>query len=117
MRGLILPLLERYAPQMILVSFGFDPHWRDPLGSLILSAAGYGDLISSLVDYAEAHCEGKIALILEGGYDLDAAAACGQAAVAALLKIPWQDTLGPSPLQESSHWQVMERRAREIWGV
>lgn len=113
---LILPLLERSAPQMILVSFGFDTHWRDPLGSLILSAAGYGNLIASLVDFAEAHCEGKIALVLEGGYDLDAAAACGQSVVAALLKHPWQDTLGPSPLPESSHWQVMERRAREIWG-
>ena len=116
-QGLILPLLERFDPQMILVSFGFDTHWRDPLGSLIFSAAGYGNLIASLVDFAETHCEGKIALILEGGYDLDAAAACGQSAVAALLKRPWQDTLGPAPQPEGSHWQVMERRAHEIWGI
>lgn len=117
MNRLILPLLERFAPQMILVSFGFDPHWRDPLGSLILSAAGCGSLISSLVDFADAHCEGKIALVLEGGYDLEAGAACGQCAVAALLKRPWGDTLGPAPQPESSYWQVMERRAREIWGI
>ena len=117
MDRLIVPILERFAPQMILVSFGFDVHWRDPLGSLILSAAVYGNLISSLVDFAETQCKGKIALVLEGGYDLDAAAACGQSAVAALLKRPWQDTLGPSPLPESSHWQVMEGRAREIWGI
>ncbi len=117
MHTLILPLLERFAPEMILVSFGFDPHWRDPLGSLILSAAGYGNLITNLVDFADAHCGGRIALILEGGYDLDAAAACGQSAVAALLKHPWQDPLGPAPQPESSHWLVMERRAREIWGI
>ncbi len=55
--------------------------------------------------------------ILEGGYDLDAAAACGQAAVAALLKRPWNDPLGPAPQPESSHWLVMERRAREIWVI
>jgi acetoin utilization deacetylase AcuC-like enzyme len=117
MHGLILPLLERFSPQMILVSFGFDAHWRDPLGSLLLSAAGYGSLISSLVDFADAHCDGKIALVLEGGYDLDAAAACGQTAVAALLKIPWKDPLGPAPQPEGSHWMVMERGAHEIWGI
>lgn len=117
MHGLILPLLERFAPQMILVSFGFDAHWRDPLGSLLLSAAAYGGLISSLVDFADAHCDGKIALVLEGGYDLDAAAACGQSAVAALLKRPWKDSLGPAPQPEGTHWMVMERRAHEIWGI
>jgi acetoin utilization deacetylase AcuC-like enzyme len=117
MHDLILPLLERFAPQIILVSFGFDAHWRDPLGRLLLSAAGYGNLISSLVDFADAHCQGRIALVLEGGYDLDAAAACGQTAVAALLKTPWKDPLGPAPQQGSSHWMVMERRAREIWGI
>jgi acetoin utilization deacetylase AcuC-like enzyme len=102
---------------MILVSFGYDAHWRDPLGRLLLSAAGYGDLISSLVQFADTHCDGKIALVLEGGYDLDAAATCGQSAVAALLKRPWKDPLGPAPQSESTYWMVMERRAREIWGI
>jgi acetoin utilization deacetylase AcuC-like enzyme len=102
---------------MILVSFGFDIHWRDPLGSLILSATGYGKLISCLVDFVDAMCDGKIALVLEGGYDLDAGAACGMSAVAALLNRSWEDPLGPAPQPESSYWLFLERRAREIWNL
>lgn len=114
---LIIPLLERYSPEMILVSFGFDPHWRDPLGNLTLSALGYKEIISSLVILAENICQGRIALFLEGGYDLEAGAACGQAAVAALLNRPWKDPIGPSPQAESQYWLVMAKRAKEIWNI
>jgi acetoin utilization deacetylase AcuC-like enzyme len=117
MGTLILPLLDRFKPQMLLVSMGFDPHWRDPLGSLSLSAQTYGDLIASLVDWADRNCSGKVALFLEGGYDLDAGRACIQAAVAAMLRQPWQDPLGPSPYQQSSSWQAVVRAARQIWGL
>lgn len=113
--GLILPFLDRFQAEMILVSFGFDPHWRDPLGHLQLSAAGYGEIISQLVEWADHHCEGRIALFLEGGYDLLAAAACGQAAVSALLGTSWKDPLGPSPRPEGHSWQAMVKRAHEIW--
>jgi acetoin utilization deacetylase AcuC-like enzyme len=114
---LILPLLTRFAPEMILVSFGFDPHWHDPLGHLRLSAAVYGELLVSLARWADEHCGGKIALFLEGGYDLEAAAACSQAAVAAFLSQPYQDPLGPSPRPEGKSWQAVARYAREIWGL
>jgi len=117
MNGVIVPLLERFRPEMILVSFGFDPHWRDPLGHLLLSAAGYGKLITSLARLAETSCEGRIALFLEGGYDLEAGAACAQAVVAALLKRSWNDPLGPSPRPEGHSWVSVLRRAREIWGL
>jgi acetoin utilization deacetylase AcuC-like enzyme len=115
--GLILPLLEGFSPEMILVSYGFDPHWRDPLGHLQLSAAGYGQIISSLAGWADDHCEGRIALFLEGGYDLEAAAACSLSVTAALLGEEWQDSLGPSPRQEGRSWQAKVRAARGIWGL
>jgi acetoin utilization deacetylase AcuC-like enzyme len=117
MEGLILPLLDRHQPEIVLVSYGFDPHWRDPLGQLQLSAQGYGELIARLVDWAEANCNGRVALFLEGGYDLDAAAACSQAVVAALLGEPWDDLLGPSPRAEGRSWQTLLRLGREIWGL
>ena len=117
MDELIVPLLERYAPEMILVSFGFDPHWRDPLGNLTLSASGYKEIISSLVRLAEKMCQGRMALFLEGGYDLEAGAACGQAAVAALLNRAWDDPIGPAPQAEGRYWLVMARRAKEIWNL
>ena len=115
METLILPLLDRYRPQMVLVSVGFDTHWRDPLGSLALSARGYGELIVQLKEWAEANCDGKIALFLEGGYDLEAARACVSSAVAALLDLPWQDPIGPAPYAESMDWQAVVQIAQRIW--
>jgi acetoin utilization deacetylase AcuC-like enzyme len=115
MEELILPLLDRFMPEMLLLSVGFDPHWLDPLGHLMLSAAGFGSLIASLTNWAQDKCNGKIALFLEGGYDLNAGAACMQAAVAVLLKQPWQDPLGPSPRPEGRSWEAVVRAARIIW--
>lgn len=117
MDDLILPLLNHYRPEMVLVSFGFDTHWRDPLGQLELSAEGYKNLILKLIDFADENCEGRIALFLEGGYDLDAASACGQAVVSSLIEKPWQDPLGPSPNPESTYWQIHKREALKVWGI
>lgn len=117
MDDLILPLLNQYNPEMLFISFGFDPHWRDPLGQLQLSANGYKNLISKLSDWADENCEGRIALFLEGGYDLEAASACGQAVVSALLGTPWQDPLGPSPNPESTYWHINKREALKVWGI
>jgi acetoin utilization deacetylase AcuC-like enzyme len=85
MDEVILPLLDRIRPEMILVSYGFDPHFADPLGSLQLTSGGYGRLIQSLVLWADQNCQGRICLFLEGGYDLIAAKECSLAVVAALL--------------------------------
>ncbi len=115
MEQLILPLLDRFAPQMILVSFGFDAHWLDPLGNMQLSAAGMGELINHLCQWADRHAAGKLAVVLEGGYDLDAAATCSQAVTAALLGQPWSDPLGPSPQGESLAWQRMLTEAIQFW--
>jgi acetoin utilization deacetylase AcuC-like enzyme len=115
MDTLILPLLDRFAPQMLLVSFGFDPHWRDPLGGLSLSAAGLGGLVAALTEWAESYCNGKIALFLEGGYDLEVGKACAQSAVAALLSQTWQDPIGPAPYPETTAWQGVVGAAQRQW--
>jgi len=112
----ILPLLNRFAPEMVLVSYGFDPHWRDPLGNLLLTAGGYGKLISRLCGWADEHCQGRISLYLEGGYDLAAAGACAQGVVAALLAREWEDPVGEAEQLESTAWQAMFREASQIWG-
>ncbi len=117
MDALILPLLDRYAPQMILVSYGFDPHWRDPLGSLLLTTGGYKALIARLCTWADANCQGRIALILEGGYDLDAAAACAQAVVSALLSQGCGDPLDMPPQPETESWKSMLGQSMSLWGL
>ncbi len=111
----IIPLLDRFEPEMLLVSYGFDTHWRDPLGNLLLTAGGYGALISRLCDWADENCEGRISLYLEGGYDLEAAEACAQGVVAALLTQDWDDPLGAPNQPESTAWQTMFREASGIW--
>lgn len=114
---LILPLLNRFAPEMILVSYGFDPHWRDPLGSLLLTAGGYKSLIDKLCAWAEIHCGGRVALVLEGGYDLQSAAACTQGVTAALLSQGWDDPLGVPPRPEAESWKSMFGQAKNLWGL
>ncbi len=115
MQEVILPLLTRFGAQILLISVGFDPHWRDPLGHLMLSAEGFRKLIVLLKDWATVHSQGKIALFLEGGYDLEAGAACVQAALAALFDQPWQDPLGPAPHAEGASWRGVLERALQLW--
>jgi len=117
MDELIIHLLNNYNPDMILVSYGFDTHWKDPLGQVLLSAGGYARLITRLTKWADEGCGGKIALFLEGGYNLDAAKACTLGVIAALLDQDWEDPIGPSPIPETNAWQGMLKQARLIWGL
>jgi acetoin utilization deacetylase AcuC-like enzyme len=66
----LFPVARRYAPDIILVSAGFDAHWDDPLAGLGLSLGGYAWIVKTLVSMAEELCEGRIVFTLEGGYHL-----------------------------------------------
>jgi acetoin utilization deacetylase AcuC-like enzyme len=69
----ILPAAQTFAPELILVSAGFDAHERDPLAQARLSNADFGWLGSAIRDLAEATpAQGRVISILEGGYDLTA---------------------------------------------
>ena len=82
--ALLEPAVEKFRPQFILVSAGYDGHWRDPLAGLTLTAAGYAHLAGRLMELAATHCQGKIALTLEGGYDLTALTGAVEATLRAL---------------------------------
>jgi acetoin utilization deacetylase AcuC-like enzyme len=114
MAEVILPLLGRFAPEMILISAGLDAHWRDPLGQLLLSAGTYGWLIRQMAQFADERCEGRIALMLEGGYDLLGGGACAVAAVSALLDAPFTDPAGPAPQAEGEAWRGVLDGVKEI---
>lgn len=114
MEELILPLLDHRNPQMILVSFGYDTHWLDPLGQILMTADGYGNLIRKLCAWADSHCGGKIGLFLEGGYDLNAGRACSVAVISAMLGRTWADPY-PCPYEESSAWKLSINQAHSIW--
>lgn len=69
---LILPVLEAFGPDIILVSAGFDAHLSDPLGAMRVTEAGYVDMIRTLMKIASKVCSDRVILTLEGGYDLSA---------------------------------------------
>ena len=68
------PAAERFAPDLLLVSAGFDAHWVDPLAQMQLSLAGFDRLARECLRMAERLCGGKIVFVMEGGYDLEALA-------------------------------------------
>jgi acetoin utilization deacetylase AcuC-like enzyme len=95
---LVEPLADQYKPQLILVSAGFDAHWMDHSSVLGLSVRGYYDLLTGLNDLADRLCEGRIVLLLEGGYNLQSLGASVAAAFCALRQEPLsRDPLGPCP--------------------
>jgi len=98
---LIWPLAERFCPDLILVSAGYDAHWKDPLAQMNLSLSGYAWLGRELVSMAEQLCKGRIVFTLEGGYQLDVLA-CGvlNAFYAMLGEDTIADPFGPSPHPE-----------------
>ena len=81
----LLPQLDAFAPQLLLISAGFDAHRADPLAQLQLEADDYAWLTARLVDIARTHARGRVVSTLEGGYDLDALAASAAAHVSALM--------------------------------
>ena len=66
----ILPQLQKFSPELIIISAGFDAHYRDPLASLNLRAEDFGWVTRKLMDVADASAGGRIVSVLEGGYDL-----------------------------------------------
>lgn len=67
----ILPRLEAFAPDLIIISAGFDAHKLDPLGNIQLDEADFGWATRRLMEVADRHAGGRIVSILEGGYSLD----------------------------------------------
>lgn len=85
MQGLILPALEEFAPELVLISAGFDAHKDDPLGGLALVEADFSWATEALCSVAKAHAQDRVVSVLEGGYNLDALGRSAAAHVKALM--------------------------------
>jgi acetoin utilization deacetylase AcuC-like enzyme len=81
----LLPAIEAFRPQLVLVSAGFDAHALDPLAQLQLRTADYAWITRRLCGLAATHAAGRVVSSLEGGYDLAALAESAAAHVAAML--------------------------------
>jgi len=94
---LLVPVAEAFEPEVVLVSAGFDAHVRDPLGGMLVSTAGFASLCGVVRDLADRLCEGRLALVLEGGYDYTALADSVYACVEVLAGAAYP------PVSDSSH--------------
>jgi acetoin utilization deacetylase AcuC-like enzyme len=82
-RQILAPVADRFRPQLILVSAGFDAHWKETVANtglarpgMLISTAGFAKLNQMIIDIANAQCDGRLILVQEGGYDLDALSSC-----------------------------------------
>ncbi|MBA3531389.1 MAG: histone deacetylase, partial [Ardenticatenales bacterium] len=112
--SLIEPVIATFRPQLILLSAGFDAHWRDPLAGMKLTIKGYHEMAGRL-RAAAAAVSAPIAVILEGGYDLDAVAHGLHATMLGLLDRPLlADPIGPGPTQNEPDIRPLLKRIRDI---
>ena len=86
MSSRILPALDAFGPDLVIISAGFDAHHRDPLGSLRLSEEDFAWITLQLMEAAEIHAGGRVVSVLEGGYDLQGLAASVGIHVQALMR-------------------------------
>jgi acetoin utilization deacetylase AcuC-like enzyme len=72
----ILPKIDDFKPEFIIISAGFDAHKDDPLGHILLNTEFFGWMTKRMLEMADKHCQGRIVSVLEGGYDLTALPLC-----------------------------------------
>src|SRR6266568_1551054 len=97
-RQVMAPAADRFDPELILVSAGFDAHWNDPLAQMNISTAGFARLTEIIIQLAQQLCNGRLVMVQEGGYSLPAMAGCVASCINFLLGDDAAvDSLGPGP--------------------
>lgn len=86
--SVVLPVLRQFAPDLLLVSAGFDAHEDDPLAGMRLTAGAFAAMTGELRAVAEECCNGRIVLVTEGGYNLQALGASLDASIGTLVGPP-----------------------------
>ncbi len=115
---IVWPAARRYKPDFIMVSAGFDAHWKDPLAGMRLSLDSYTYMNRELLKMADALCEGAIVFVMEGGYDLDVIGHGMANLVRACLgdeDIP--DPLGPAPGSKNPDVETLINAVKQVHGL
>ncbi len=81
----LLPAADRFRPELVLISAGFDSRAGDPLGRFTLTDRDFADLTRAIMEIADRHAGGRVVSVLEGGYNLEGLALAAAAHVEALL--------------------------------
>jgi acetoin utilization deacetylase AcuC-like enzyme len=105
---LFLPAARAFRPDLVIVSAGFDAHARDPLAEMRVTERGYAAMTSLLTQLADETCGGRIAMMLEGGYDLPALAASVRATLEGMTGR--RDDFGPGAPDAATVHAIAEAR-------
>ncbi len=97
----LAPIVRAYEPQFLVVSAGYDAHVADPLGGMAVSATGFRGMTDRVLAWADGLCGGRLALVLEGGYDLQGLADGVAASCEALLALPAEPAPPPQPVDST----------------
>jgi len=84
----VLPALENFNPDGVMISAGFDAHANDPLAHMRLTESAYAQMGRMLADLAQTHCQGRIVTVLEGGYNLEVLGDCVEEHIQILTDMP-----------------------------
>jgi len=88
MEELILPAIERFAPELVVVACGYDACAKDPLGRMLLNSSAFADMTAQIQALAERVCHGRLVMIHEGGYSEGYVPLCGHAVIQTLAGSP-----------------------------
>ncbi len=118
-RQVMVPAADRFDPQLILVSAGFDAHWTDPIGNMYLSTAAFAKLNQIIIDMARQMCQGRLIMVQEGGYNLEATGSCAATCINLLLGDEAAvDSLGIAPKGDYHlNMDVLISELRRIHGL
>ncbi|QDG54746.1 histone deacetylase [Persicimonas caeni] len=110
------PIADAYEPDLVLVSAGFDSHRLDPLGGMEVTSEGFGGLCTMVQRIADKHADGRLALILEGGYSLEGLSQSVLKCVEVLAGTPYEIDDEPS---ENGYAAIVRarRQLRMYWNV
>jgi acetoin utilization deacetylase AcuC-like enzyme len=98
----IIPALRRFSPDLIIVSAGYDAHWKDPLAGINISLEGYFKISKSLVQFANDFCKNRIVFALEGGYNYEVLAKGVSNSIKALMnRDDFEDPIGTPAFEET----------------
>lgn len=118
-RQVLWPVADRFKPDVVLLSAGFDAHWRDPLAEMRLSNPDISDLTLEVVEIADRYCDGRLVVVQEGGYDLDVVSQCAATVLLALTGSDGVlDTVGqPEPLTFRWNEEAIIQALYELHGL
>ncbi|MCD4720187.1 MAG: histone deacetylase [Desulfobacula sp.] len=111
---LLAPVAEHFAPELILVSAGFDTHKDDPMGGMLMTAEGFAGMTASIKRIADKVCGGKMVYSLEGGYNCDALSGAVKAVLKEMAGITCCDVSAMAAKADNKKKDFVVRRYIEV---